>query len=78
MQDKSLIYAKLKNLKMYNYTRKTFNKKPVFKIDHLPKKFQDKRKLPLPQYKEAKSHNRKTEDDHYVLYIDNAKAKISR
>ena len=34
MQDKRQIYAKLKNLKTYNYSRKTLNKKPVFIADH--------------------------------------------
>ena len=82
MLGKRQIYAKLKNLKMYNYTRKTLNEKPVFITDHLQKKFQNGRKLLLPQHKEANSLNKKTtwkaENCLYVLYIDNVKAKISR
>ena len=60
MKDKTKIYAKLKNLKTFNYTSKTLNKKLVFTTDHLPKKFQHERKLLLPQYNEAKSLNKKS------------------
>ena len=77
--DKRKIFGNLKNLKSYNESRKALNLNPVFFTEHLPKKFQQERKLLLPKFKEARRMNRKTvwraEKSHYVLYIDAIKVQ---
>ena len=77
--DKRKIFGNLKNLKSYNESRKALNLNPVFVTEHLPKKFQQERKLLLPKFKEARRMNRKTvwraEKGHYVLYIDGIKVQ---
>ena len=71
------MFGNLKNLKSYDESRKALNLNPVFVIENLPKKFQQERKLLLPEFKEARRMNRKTvwraEKGHYVLYIDGIK-----
>ena len=48
--------------------------------DHLPVKFQEQRKLPLPYYKEAKKNKKKTVwkalESNYTLFIDNKKVDL--
>ena len=77
--DKRKIFGNLKNLKSYNDSRKALNLNPVFVTEHLPKKFRQERKLPLPEFKEARRINRKTvwraEKGNYVLYIDGIKVQ---
>ena len=76
---KRQIYGSLKYLKAFNDNRRLLNHKAVYITDHLPKKFQEERKLILPQFKAARSQGKKTmwkpEDGHYVLYVDNVKVK---
>ena len=72
--EKQKIFGNLKNFKSYDETRKALNLNPVFVTEHLPKKFQQERKLLLLEFKEARRMNRKTvrktEKGHYVLYIN--------
>ena len=58
--DKRKISGNLKNLKSCNESRKALNLNPAFVTEHLPKKFQQERKLLLPEFKEARKMNRKT------------------
>jgi len=53
--DKRLIYSHLKKLKTYNTLRCVMNLKPQYVTEHLPKKFQEERRLllPVPVFKEA-------------------------
>ena len=52
----------------------------VYITEHLPKLFQEERKLLMPYFKKARSLKQKTnwraENGHYCLYIDNIKVDI--
>ena len=73
------IFANLKYLKTFNETRREQNEKPAYVTEHLPKQFQDERKL-LPFFNEARKRKQKTMwkpvDGHYALYIDGNKVEL--
>ena len=56
------------------------NHSMIYITDHLPKLFQEERKLLMPYFKKAKSLKKKTiwraENGHYYLYVDNVKVDI--
>ena len=55
--DKNVIFKSAENLRKYNAMRKESESTNLktYITDHLPVKFQEQRKLPLPYYKEAKN-----------------------
>ena len=61
MSDKNEIFKNAKNLKDYNNQLKedNYNNPTVYITEHLPHKFQQQRKLLLPQFKEAKKKKQK-------------------
>ena len=67
--DKNLIFSNLKNLKAHNARRRLQSLRSHNVTEHLPKLFQEERKLLLPAFKEARSPNKKTmwraEKGHY-------------
>ena len=78
--DKRHIFANVKHLKSYNQNKKMLNHSMVYITDHLPKLFQEERKLLMPYFKKANSLKKKTiwraENGHYYLYVDNVKVDI--
>ena len=78
--DKRRIFANLKYLKTFNETRREQKQRPAYVTEHLPKQFQDKRKLLLPFFNEARKRKQKTMrkpvDGHYALYIDGNKVEL--
>ena len=69
-------------MKDFNQKRKRDDKTPppIYVAEHLPKKFQEQRKLLLPYYKEAKLKKQKTLwkalDGSYVLFVNGEKVEI--
>ena len=61
MNDKQQIFQHVKNLKAYNAERQLKKKESLYIYinEHLPKKFQEQRKLLLPAYKDAKKNKKK-------------------
>ena len=82
LEDKNLIFKSTRNLKDFNEKRKRDDKTspPTYVTEHLPKKFQEQRKLLLPYYKEAKLIKQKTFwkalDGNYVLFVNGEKVEI--
>ena len=82
LEDKNLIFKSTRNLKDFNEKRKRDDKTspPIYVTEHLPKKFQEQRKLLLPYYKEAKLKKQKTFwkalDGNYVLFVNGEKVEI--
>jgi len=78
--DKHRIFSCLKHLKSHNDNRRLVNLGPQYITEHLPKKFQEEKKLLLPHFKEARKLKKKTywkaEKGHYALYIDNIKVDL--
>ena len=83
MEDKSSIFKSVRKMKAYNEKckRDDDTSAPIYVTEHLPKKFQEQRKLPLPFYKEAKIKKQKTlwkaMDGNYVLFVNDKKVEIS-
>ena len=79
--NKMRIFGSLKNLKDYNERRRTQNHSAVYVTYHLPKFFQEERKLLLPQFRKARRLNQKTvwrvENGHYNLYVNDTKVELS-
>ena len=71
--DKGRIFAGLKNLKAYNEARRKLNQGSTYVTEHLPKKFQDERKLLLPFFNETRKRNQRAQwkpvNGHYALFI---------
>ena len=59
--DKNVIFKNAKNLKVYNNQSKKENSTnpTIYVTEHVPHKFQQQRKLLLPQFKEAKKTKKK-------------------
>ena len=78
--DKRRIFNNVKNLKSYNENRKEMSQGTVYITEHLPKLFQEERKLLMPYFKKARSlkqkNNWRAENGRYCLYIDNIKVDI--
>ena len=74
-------FRQLKHLKTFNSARRLPNKKKSI-TDHLRKSFQMERKHLMPQFKLARSLNKKTtwraEAGHYNLCFDNLKINLHR
>ena len=74
MNDKNVIFKNAKSLKEYNNHLKEENSTnpTVYITEHLPHKFQQQRKLLLPQFKEAKKKKQKAVwkalDGNYTLF----------
>ena len=79
--DKRYLFRQLKHLKTYNSTRRLPKEKSAFITEHLPKRFQIKRKQLMPQFKLVRSLYQKTalkaEAGHYNLYVDNVKINLN-
>ena len=77
--DKRRIFTNLKYLKTFNETRREQNQRPAYVTEHLPKQFQNERKL-LPFFNEARKRKQTTMwkpvDGHYALYIDGNKVEL--
>ena len=78
--DKRRIFNNLTKLKSYNAKRRELNLGTVYVTEHLPKLFQEERKLLLPFFKKAKFMKQKTawkaENGHYHLLIDDIKVEL--
>ena len=78
--DRRKIYYNVKNLKAFNQERRMNKQSSVSITEHLPKQFQQERKLLLPLFKEAKRRKqkavRKVENGHYLLYVDGLKVDL--
>ena len=83
MEDKSLVFKSVQNLKAYNEKckRDDDTSAPIYVTEHLLKKFQEQRKFLLSFYKEAKIKVQKTlwkaMDGNYVLFGYGKKVEIS-
>ena len=77
--DNRRIFNNVKNLKSYNDKRKEMSQGTMYITKHLPKLFQEERKLLTP-FKKARSlkqkNNWRAQNGHYCLYIDNIKVDI--
>ena len=71
LEDKNLIFKSTRNLKDFNGKRKRDDKTspPIYVTEHLPKKFQEQRKLLLPYYKEAKLKKQKTSGKRWTVIM---------
>ena len=67
--DKNLIFSNLKNLKAHNARRRLQSLHSQYVTEHLPKLFQEERKLLLPAFKEARSQNKKN-------YVESRKGSL--
>ena len=67
--DKNLIFLNLKNLKAHNARRRLQSLRSQYVTEHLPKLFQEERKLLLPAFKEAKSQKQKN-------YVESRKGSL--
>jgi len=78
--DKRLIFSHLKNLKEHNAAKHERFLRPQYVTKHLPKKFQDKRRLLLPAFKKAREQNKITSwravNGHYALFVDNIRVEL--
>ena len=83
-QDKNRIFSSAKNLKTYNETRRSYDEHSpyVYVTEHLPAKFQQQRKLLLPDFKEAKRKKQPTYwraiDGNYCLFVDGDKIDLPK
>jgi len=57
--DKHLIISHLKNLKIRNAVRRERFLRPQYGTEHLPKQFQDERRLLMPAFKKTREENKK-------------------
>ena len=75
-QDKNRNFSSAKNLKTFNETRRSYDEyfHYVYVAEHLPAKYQKRRKLFLPEFKGAKRNKKsaywKAIDGNYCLFVD--------